>query len=180
MGPHDPSASTKLNNKSLLDAVHELCYLRYTIKNDLSLEKEITKRIGMDAWTLARLSSSVLENNKNKDASQCVLSSEYPIVSSRAWNKKLNVFHLHCLHFILKMTWQDRISKTGIISCSGLPVYTPLSGKAYLDISAVWRLNDFPRSSWHKKNGLPSLPLRIGNQNGKSKQWTSMSTTWKI
>ena len=63
-------------NGSMLDVVHEFTYLGSTVRDDLSMATEISRRIGKAALTFARLTKRVWENKKieHSHQSSCVQS----------------------------------------------------------------------------------------------------------
>ena len=87
-----------------LDVVNEFTYLGSTISDNLSLQKELDKRIGKAATTFARLNARVWKNSKltikTKVAvyNSCVLSKL--LYGNETWTtysdqeKRLNAFHL--------------------------------------------------------------------------------------
>ena len=114
-----------------LEAVNQFTYLGSTISSNISLDAEIDKRVGKAATTLARLSSRVWENpkltNKTKVAvyNACVVSTL--LYGSETWTtyarqeRRLNSFHMRCLHRILGISWEDKIPNTEVLSRANLP-----------------------------------------------------------
>ena len=125
-----------------LKVVHQFMYLGSTITNNHSLDAEIDKRIGKAATTLARLTSRVWTNPKltvkTKMAvyNTCILSTL--LYGSETWTmyarqeKRLNTFHLRSLWCILGISWQDKVTNTDILSCTGLPTMYTLMRKHWL------------------------------------------------
>ena len=117
-------------------------YLGSTITDNLSLDPEIDKRIGKTATTLACLTSRVWTNPKltvkMKMAvyNACILSTL--LHGSEIWTmythqeKRLNTFHLRSLQCILGISWQDKVTNTDILSCTGLPTIYPLLRQHWL------------------------------------------------
>ena len=85
-----------------------------TITDNLSIDSELSKRIGKAAMTLSRLTKRVWSNNKLSDHTKvnvykaCVISTLHYV--SEFWTmrahqeKRLNVFHMRCLRRILGIT----------------------------------------------------------------------------
>ncbi|XP_022093240.1 uncharacterized protein LOC110980661 [Acanthaster planci] len=108
-----------------LEVVEEFTFLGSTIASNLSLNAEISKRIGRAASTMARLSTRVWENSKltvNTKISvynTCVLSTL--LYGSETWTayarqeRRLNSFHQRCLQHILGISWQDRVPNTEVL-----------------------------------------------------------------
>ena len=120
-----------------LKVIHQFTYLGSTITNNLSLDPEINKRIRKVATTLTHLTSRVWTNPKltvkMKMAvyNACILSTL--LYGSETWTtyahqeKRLNTFHLRSLQCILGISWQDKVTNTDVLSCTGLPtMYTLL------------------------------------------------------
>ena len=120
-----------------LEVIHQFTYLGSTITDNLSLDAEINKRIGKAATTLACLTPRVWTKHKLtvkiKMAvyNACILSTL--LYGSETWTpyarqeKRLNTFHLRSLRCILSISWQDKVTNTDILSCTGLPtMYTLL------------------------------------------------------
>ena len=104
-------------------------YLGSKISSNLSLDAELSSRIGKASSTMARLSKRVWENKKLtintkvKVYHSCVLSTL--LYGSEAWTlyssqeRKLNTFHMRCLRRLLGITWQDRIRNEDILERAG-------------------------------------------------------------
>ena len=114
-----------------LDVVEEFTYLGSTISSNLSIDADITKRIGKAASVMARLSMRVWENTmlttntKMRVYQACVLSTL--LYGSETWTsyafqeRRLNAFHMRCLRRILGITWQDHTPNKDVLEQAGIP-----------------------------------------------------------
>ena len=114
-----------------LNVVNNFNYLGSTITNDLSLDAEIQKRIGMASSALARLSHRVWTNNMLTINTRvtvykaCVLSTL--LYASESWTmytsqeRKMNTFHMRCLRRILGITWRDKVTNNEVLERAGIP-----------------------------------------------------------
>ena len=140
-------------NNYELDVVNEFTYLGSTISNNLSLAKELDRRIGKAATTFARLSTRVWKNSKLTIKTKvevynaCVLSTL--LYGSEAWTtyssqeQRLNTFHLRSLRRLLGISWRDRIPNTVVLSRTGLPsMYTLLRQRRLRWLGHVRRMED--------------------------------------
>nr|KAG5688525.1 hypothetical protein BaRGS_031309 [Batillaria attramentaria] len=101
-----------------LEVVDSFTYLGSTISSSLTLDTEISTRIGKAAAVMAKLSkrvwsnSQLTENTKLRVYKACILSTL--LYGSESWTtyasqeKRLNTFHLRCLRRLLHIKWQDR------------------------------------------------------------------------
>ncbi|XP_055898268.1 uncharacterized protein LOC129928329 [Biomphalaria glabrata] len=153
LGPPATAPPSILIDNNKLDAINEFCYLGSTIKDDLSLEKEIKKRIGNAALTFARLRPRVRENHKLTTVTKmevykaCVMS--ILLYGSESWTtytkqeRKLNSFHLRCLRRILKVTWKEKLCNSEILARSGIPsIFTALRLLRLCWLGHVRRMED--------------------------------------
>ena len=137
----------------VLEAVKQFTYLGSTITDNLSLDTEISKRIGKAATTLARLSTNVWRSKhltiktKMSVYSACVLSTL--LYGSETWTTyakqehRLNTFHLRCLRLILNITWQDKVTNTEVLTRADLPsMYTLLRKRRLRWLGHVRRMDD--------------------------------------
>ena len=114
-----------------LDVVESFTYLGSTISSSLSLDAEISTRIGKAAAVMAKLNkrvwsnSQLTENTKLRVYQACVLSTL--LYGSESWTtyasqeKRLNSFHLRCLRRLLHIKWQDRVTNTEVLQRAGIP-----------------------------------------------------------
>ena len=119
-------------NGQPLEVVPTFTYLGSMVSSSVNLDSELNSRIGMAVGTMAKLNSRVwnksklTENTKLQVYQACVRSSL--LYSSETWTtygrrqeKRLNSFHLWCLRRILHIHWQDRITKSQVLECAGIP-----------------------------------------------------------
>ena len=117
-----------------LELVHEFVYLGSIITDNMSIDSEPNKRIWKAAMTLSRLTKRVWSNNKLSDHTivnvykACVISTL--LYGSESWTmrahqeKRLNVFHMHCLRRVLGITWQDKVTNKVVLERLGYQAYT--------------------------------------------------------
>ena len=118
-----------------LEVAHEFVHLGSTITDNLSIDNERNNRIRKAALTLYSLTKRVWSNNKLSDHTKvnvykaCVIRTL--LYGSESWTmhahqeKRLNVFHMHCLRRILGITWQDRVINKVVLEKAGiLSLYT--------------------------------------------------------
>ena len=111
--------------------VEDFTYLGSTISSNLSLESELSKRIGKTASAMARFSDKLWENpslttnTKMRVYQACLLSTLF--CGSKTWTlyshqeRRLNSFHLRNIRKILGITWQDRVTNKVVLEKAGLP-----------------------------------------------------------
>ena len=109
-----------------LDAVDSFTYLGSNISSTLSLEDEISSRIGKAATVMARLYKRVWSNAKLTARTKlqvyqaCVLSTL--LYGCESWTtytrheRRLNSFHLRCLRRILDIKWQEKVPNTEVLA----------------------------------------------------------------
>ena len=120
---HPPVPITLNNNP--LEQVTKFCYLGSTVTSSLSLDEEISTRIGKAATTFGKLMKRAWNNKmlttktKMHIYNACVLSTL--LYGSETWTtysrqeRRLNTFHLRCLKKILGIKWQDRKTNVEIL-----------------------------------------------------------------
>ena len=125
-----PPPTISLQNERL-ENVDEFTYLGSTVTHNLSLERELSIRIGKAATAMNRLKKRVWQNSKltiktkMKVYSACVLSTL--LYGSETWTtytkqeQRLNSFHLRCLRRIMNIRWQDKITNTEVLTRAGIP-----------------------------------------------------------
>ena len=113
-------------NRQELAVVNTFKYLGSTISDNLSLDKELSARIGKASSVMFKLGKRVWDNKnlslntKMKVYQACIISTL--LYGSETWTTyarqeiRLNVFHLRCLRRILGISWQDRVTNTSILS----------------------------------------------------------------
>ncbi|XP_066282992.1 uncharacterized protein [Branchiostoma lanceolatum] len=163
-----------------LKAVNHFTYLGSTASNNLSLDKEIDKRIGKAATTLARLTTRVWENPKLSVKTKmavynaCVLSTL--LYGSETWStyakqeNRLNAFHMRCMRRILGISWKDKVTNTEVLSRAGLPtMFTLLRQRRLRWLGHVRRMEDgrIPKDllygeliSGKRRTGRPQLRFK--------------------
>nr|KAG5686812.1 hypothetical protein BaRGS_032029 [Batillaria attramentaria] len=114
-----------------LEVVDSFTYLGSTISSSLTLDTEISTRIGKAAAVMAKLSkrvwsnSQLTENTKLRVYKACILSTL--LYGSESWTtyasqeKRLNTFHLRCLRRLLHIKWQDRVTNIEVLQRAGIP-----------------------------------------------------------
>ena len=114
-----------------LEVVDTFTYLGSTISSSLSLDREISTRIGKSAAVMSKLNKRVWTNNLLTENTKlhvyraCVLS--ILLYGSESWTtyasqeKRLNTFHTRCLRRILHIKWQDRVTNTEVLLRAGIP-----------------------------------------------------------
>ena len=117
-------------NGQVLEIVDEFTYLGSTITSDLSLSKEINKRIAKAATTLSKLTKRVWENSsltihtKMAVYRACVLSTL--LYGSESWatystqEDRLNAFHMRSLRRILGIKWDDYITNQTVLEMTNM------------------------------------------------------------
>nr|KAG5703610.1 hypothetical protein BaRGS_000995 [Batillaria attramentaria] len=114
-----------------LEVVDSFTYLGSTISSSLTLDTEISTRIGKAAAVMAKLSkrvwsnSQLTENTNLRVYKACILSTL--LYGSESWTtyasqeKRLNTFHLRCLRRLLHIKWQDRVTNIEVLQRAGIP-----------------------------------------------------------
>ena len=124
-----------------------------TISDDLSLNKELDRRIGKACATFSRLSERVWENKKltvkTKISvySACVISTL--LYGSESWaiyatqEKRLNTLHMKFLRRILGIKWEDRITNNEVMQRAGIDsLYSILKLRRLRWLGHVYRMSD--------------------------------------
>ena len=118
-----------VNNEDLVVS-SSFTYLGSTITDDLSLNKELDRRIGKACTTFSKLSERVWTNKKlsiktkTSVYSACVLSTL--LYGCESWaiyatqEKRLNAFHMRCLRRILGINWNDRVTNNEVLKSTGI------------------------------------------------------------
>ena len=153
MGQAIPMPPTIRINEKDLEVVNQFQYLGSTATDSLSLDTEISKRIGKAATTLAKLTKRVWDNKhltitiKVKVYRTCVISTL--LYGSESWaiyahqERKLQTFHMRCLRRILCITWQDKVTNTGVLVKADIPsMYTLFRQRHVRWIGHVHRMDD--------------------------------------
>ena len=140
-------------NNYQLDVVKEFTYLGSTMTDNLSMDSEISRRIGRATSTLARLSKRVWDNAKLTLNTKmtvyraCVLS--VLLYGSESWTlysrqeRRLNTFHMRSLRRILGIKWSDRITNNEVFRRAATPsIYTLLRQRRLRWLGHVRRMQD--------------------------------------
>ncbi|XP_068676172.1 uncharacterized protein [Montipora foliosa] len=123
------------------------------LSDNLSLEAELSKRIGKAATTLGRLATRVWENPKLTTKTNmavynaCVISTllygSEALTTYSKQERKLNSFHLRSLRRILGISWKDKVPNTEVLHRAGLPtMYTLLRQRRMRWIGHVRQMED--------------------------------------
>ena len=129
MGQDVPSPPSITIDNQVLEIADHFTYLGSIISSNLSIDSEIDKRIAKAASVMARLSKRVWSNSlltsitKLQVYQACVLSTL--LYGSELWTtyarqeNRLESFHLRCLHHIVGITWQDKVTNTAVLEFAG-------------------------------------------------------------
>ena len=124
---HPPTISI---NGQAIEAVQQFTYLGSTIS--LTIDAEINSRIAKAAAVMSKLNRRVWKNSyltvetKLRVYQACVLSTL--LYSSESWSayarheKKLNSFHFRCLHRILHISWQHKVTNSEVLERPGINI----------------------------------------------------------
>ncbi|XP_018020632.1 uncharacterized protein LOC108676996 [Hyalella azteca] len=136
-----------------LEVAERFTYLGSTISNNLSLDSEIDKRIAKASSVMAKLNERVWSNRqlslhtKLKVYHACVTSTL--LYGSETWTtyakqeNRLDCFHLRCLHRILNITWEDRVTNTAVLEQAGtMSMHLLLCRRRLLWLGHVHRMQD--------------------------------------
>ena len=152
MGQATPAQPLLKINGENLEVVHQFQYLGSTMTDTLSLDVEISKRIGLAFTTLSKLVKRVWENKHLKIPTKvnvykaCVISTL--LYGSESWTystqeRKLQAFNPRCLRRILGITWQDKVPNNEVLSRAGIPsMYTLLRQRRLRWLGHTHRMAD--------------------------------------
>ena len=122
---YQPNISINGHN---LDVVDDYVYLGSNISSTLSLDKEVSTRIGKAAAVMASLNKRVWDNahltesTKMSVCQACVLSTL--LYGSETWapyakqTRQLNSFHMRCLRKTLHIKWHDKVTNVEVLKQS--------------------------------------------------------------
>ena len=140
-------------DNSHLEVVETFTYLGSNIASSLSLDTEISSRIGKAAAVMSKMNKRVWSNSqltvntKLRVYQACVLS--ILLYGSESWTiyagqeKQLNSFHLRCLRRLLQIKWQDKVTNTEVLQRAGIPsLFALLSRKRLKWLGHVRRMDD--------------------------------------
>ena len=138
---------------SRLDVVKDFTYLGSTMSDDLSLDKELNRRIGRACTTFAKLTERVWQNKKLTINTKiavyraCVLSTL--LYGSECWTlyahqkSRLNTFHMKNLRRILNISWDDYITNNEVLRRAGIDsLHTILQQRRLRWLGHVCRMPD--------------------------------------
>ena len=128
-------------------------YLGSTMTDNLSLNKEIDRRIGRACGTFSQLKKRVWENRKLTVKTKisvyraCVLSTL--LYGSEAWaayavqEKRLNTFHLRHLRLILGIEWHHRVTNNEVLRLADMDsIFCLLKQRRLRWLGHVRRMDD--------------------------------------
>ena len=131
-----------------LEVVPQFTYLGSTTSNNACLDVELGKRIGK-----AKLSVRVWENKKLTTQTKvavyraCIVGTL--LYGSESWTtyagqeKRLNTFHMRCLHRILSISWTDKVSNNEVLERADIPsMFTLLRQRRLRWLGHVHRMED--------------------------------------
>nr|VZI06593.1 unnamed protein product [Spirometra erinaceieuropaei] len=133
-----PNASPQISvNGTLLQVVENFPYLGSTLSRTTKIDDEVANRISKASQAFGRLQSTVWNRHglqlstKLKMYKAVILPTL--LYGAETWMvytrqaRRLNHFHLSCLHRILRLNWQDRIPDTDVLERTGmLSIYSML------------------------------------------------------
>ena len=145
---HKPSTSTITN-----EVVQQFTYLGSTISDNLSLDAEISKRIGKAATTLGRLTTRAWENPKltiptkmavyNACNISTLLCRSEACTTYFKLERKLNSLHMRSLHHILAIHWSDKVLNAQVLERAGFTtMFTLFRQRRLLWLGHVRRMED--------------------------------------
>ena len=137
----------------LIGNVDKFCYLGSTISSDLSLDEEISNRIGKSAATFGSLQKRVWSNRKLIIKTKinvynaCILSSL--LYGAEGWTtyshqtRKLNGFHCRCLRKILGIKWHQKVTNVEVLNrANSVSIHSHLSKKRLRWVGHIKRMNN--------------------------------------
>ena len=147
------SKSAVTVNGQKLKAVDKFTYLGSTLSRSVHINYEVDTRIAKASSAFGRLRSLVWER---KGISLSTKLSVYRAIvlttllyACETWTvyqrheKKLNRFHLNCLHKLLRVKWHDQVPDTEILEQTGMPsVFTMLRQSQLRWAGYVTRMSD--------------------------------------
>ena len=147
-----PKPSIRLDSKTL-ESVTKFCYLGSVMTSSVILDEEINTRIGKAGTSFGKLSQRAWNNKmlttrtKIRIHETCILSTL--LYGSETWTsyagqeKRLNIFHLRCLHKILSITWEDKKTNTEVLKTANLQTIPTILCKRRLRwLGHVTRMDD--------------------------------------
>ncbi|KAJ1096931.1 hypothetical protein NDU88_002061 [Pleurodeles waltl] len=130
--------STITTEGEILKAVDKFTYLSSIPSRPVNVDDEVDIPIAKASSAFGRLWESVWERTGIKLPTKLKIYKAVRLptllYACETWTvyerhaKKLNCFHMNCLRRLLKITWQDKVPDTDVLSQAGLPsIYTLLS-----------------------------------------------------
>ncbi|BHF73902.1 hypothetical protein SprV_0401698600 [Sparganum proliferum] len=129
--------SMDIVNGTQLQVVENFPYLVSTLSRNIKIDDEVANRISKASQSFGRLQSTACNrqglqlSTKLKMYKAVILPTL--LYGAETWKvytkqaRRLNLFHLSCLHRILRLNWQDRILDTDVLERTGiLSIYTML------------------------------------------------------
>ncbi|KAJ1161828.1 hypothetical protein NDU88_002309 [Pleurodeles waltl] len=129
----------------MLKAVDKFTYLGSTLSRSVNIDNEVDTRITKATSAFGRLRESVWKRREVKLSPKLKM---YKVVilltllyACETWTvyerhaKKLNRSHMNCLRRLLKMTWQDKVPGTDVLSQAGLPRIYNLLRRAQVQLA---------------------------------------------
>ena len=127
-------------NGETLKAVDKFAYLGSTLSRLVNIDDEADIRIAKASTAFGRLRATVWERRGIKLATKLKVYKAVVLptllYACETWTvyvrhaKKLNRFHLNCLRKLLKITWQDKVPDTDVLSQAKMPSIFCLLRKA--------------------------------------------------
>ncbi|KAI8505331.1 hypothetical protein Bbelb_174400 [Branchiostoma belcheri] len=153
MGQDVPRPPAITLDTEVLEVTDHFTYLGSTVTQNLSLDKELDRRIARAAGVMTKLAKRVWDNNlltlntKLQVYRACVLSTL--LYGSETWTtyarqeNRLESFHLRCLRRILGISWRDRVPNTTVLERSGsLSLHLLLCQRRLRWLGHVYRMED--------------------------------------
>ena len=141
--PHKQYVAPKITvNGEVLKAVEKFTYLGSTLSRSATIDDEVEMRIAKASSAFGQLRSTVWERRGIKLATKLKVYKAIILptllYACETWTiyerhaKKLNRFHMNCLRKLLKITWQDKIPDTEVLSRTELPSIHTLLKRAQI------------------------------------------------
>ena len=153
MGQNVDSEPEIFADNQKLVVTDNFTYLGSTMTDNLSLNKEIDRRIGRACGTFSQLKKRVWENKKLTVRTKisvyraCVLSTL--LYGSESWaayavqEKRLNTFHLRHLRLILGIEWHHKVTKNEVLRRADMDsIYSLLKQRRLRWLGHVRRMDD--------------------------------------
>ena len=138
-GPNTMQPNPRISVKeNALEVVDKCTYLRSVLSKKVIIDNEVNNRLAKASGTFSRLSKNVWDQEglsaqaRLKVYKAVVLSTL--LYACETWTlysrhvKKLNCFHLNCLHRLLHIQWWHRVPDTDVLyhadSQASTPVFT--------------------------------------------------------